>query len=86
MCIALGGFFGNFLLALCDHAQNGFFDSRERIPVFTSAIAVGCLTTTLLQPIHYSFLRVCAVVLIINGLVGLLGFYLHRSVNCKALN
>ena len=84
VCMTLGGFFGNFLLALCDHAQNGFFDSREWIPIFTSAIAVGCLITVLLQPIHPPFLRVCAVVLIINGLVGLLGFYLHRSVNLQS--
>ena len=26
--LALGGFFGNFILALCDHAQNGFFNFR----------------------------------------------------------
>ena len=82
--MTLGGFFGNFLLSLCDHAQNGFFDSREWIPVFTSAIAAGCLTTALLQPIHPPFLRVCAVVLIINGLVGLLGFYLHLTVDLQS--
>ena len=79
VCMALGGFFGNFLLALYDHAQNGFFDSREWIPVFTSAITVGCLTTALLQPIHRPFLKVCVVILIINGIVGLLGFYLHLT-------
>ena len=84
VCMTLGGFFGNFLLALCDHAQNGFFNPWEWIPIFTSAIVVGCLTTALLQPIHPPFLRVCAVVLIINGLVGLLGFYLHLAVDLQS--
>ena len=84
VCMALGGFFGNFLLALCDHAQNGFFDPLEWIPIFTSAIAVGCLITALLQPIYPTFLKVCVVILIINGLVGLLGFYLHLAVDLQS--
>ena len=50
--MALGGFFGNFVLSLCDHAQNGFFNRSEWIPIFTSAIAVGFLMMALLQPIH----------------------------------
>ena len=37
--MALGGFLGNFVLSLCDHAQNGFFRITEWIPVFGSAIA-----------------------------------------------
>ena len=84
VCMALGGFFGNFLLTLCDHAQNGFFDPLEWIPIFTSAIAVGFLMTVLLQPIHPSFLKVCVVILIINGLVGLLGFFLHLLVDLRS--
>jgi hypothetical protein len=31
--LGLGGFFGNFILALCDHAQNGFFVQIEWITV-----------------------------------------------------
>ena len=84
VCMALGGFFGNFVLSLCDHAQNGFFNPWEWIPVFTSAIAVGCLITVLLQPIHPPFLKVCVVILIINGLVGLLGFYLHLVADLQS--
>ena len=84
VCMALGGFVGNFLLSLCDHAQNGFFNPWEWIPIFTSAIAVGCLITVLIQPIHPPFLRVCAVALIINGLVGLLGFFLHLLVDLRS--
>ena len=82
--MVLGGFLGNFVLALCDHAQNGFFDPREWIPVFTSAIAVGCLVTVLLQPIHPPFLKVCVVVLMVNGFVGLVGFYLHLAVDLQS--
>ena len=85
VCMALGGFFGNFLLTLCDHAQNGFFDPLEWIPIFTSAIAVGFLMTALLQPIPPPFLKVCVVILIINGLVGLLGFFLHFLVDLRSV-
>ena len=84
VCMALGGFFGNFLLTLCDHAQNGFFEPLEWIPIFTSAIAFGFLMTALLQPIHPPFLKVCVVILIINGLAGLLGFFLHLLVDLRS--
>ena len=79
--MALGGFFGNFVLCLCDHAQNGFFNRSEWIPIFSSAIGVGFLITALLQPIHLPFLKVCVAILIANGLVGILGFYLHLSAS-----
>jgi hypothetical protein len=32
LLLALGGFAGNLVLSLCDHAQNGFFDRRGRGP------------------------------------------------------
>ena len=82
--MALGGFFGNFVLSLCDHAQNGFFNRSEWIPIFTSAIAIGFLMMALLQPINVPFLKVCVVILIINGLVGLLGFFLHLLVDLRS--
>ena len=37
--LALGGFFGNFVLSLTDHASNGFFAKTEWIPVISSALA-----------------------------------------------
>lgn len=82
--MVLGGFFGNFVLSLCDHAQNGFFNRSEWIPIFTSAIAIGFLMMALLQPINVPFLKVCVVILIINGLVGLLGFFLHLLVDLRS--
>ena len=78
--VALGGFVGNFVLSLCDHAQNGFFDRREWIPVFTSGTAVGFLMTALLGPSNRLFLKLCVAILVVNGLAGGLGFYLHLSV------
>ena len=39
------GWCGNFILSVFDHAQNGFFNPTEWLPVFTSAVAIGCLAT-----------------------------------------
>ena len=82
--MTLGGFFGNFVLSLCDHAQNGFFKPSEWIPIFTSAIAVGFLMTALLQSINFPFLKVCIAILIVNSFVGIFGFYLHLSVDLQS--
>ena len=43
--MALGGFIGNFIFSLTDHAGNGFFERLEWVPVGASAIAVGFLAT-----------------------------------------
>ncbi len=75
--LALGGFLGNFILCLADHAQNGFFDPREWIGVAASALAVGFLLTVLLADESPLFLRLCRAVLLIQIAVGLLGFYYH---------
>ena len=45
--LALGGFFGNFVLSLTDHASNGFFARTEWIPVISSAFATGFLIVLL---------------------------------------
>ena len=73
---ALGGFLGNYLLSLCDHAQNGFFRATEWVPVFASALAVGFLTVALIER-HGAFLRVCVAVLGLQLVVGVGGFYFH---------
>ncbi|MCH7666701.1 MAG: hypothetical protein IH936_12320 [Acidobacteria bacterium] len=77
--LALGGFFGNFILCLADHAQNGFFDSREWIGVIASALAVGFLLTVLLVDESPLFLRLCRAVLLVQIATGLLGFYYHAA-------
>src|SRR5262249_11500877 len=43
LLLTLGGFVGNFVFSLSDHAQNGFFNPLEWLPVATSALAVGFL-------------------------------------------
>jgi hypothetical protein len=73
----LGGFFGNFVLALCDHAQNGFFIRAEWIPVMSSALAVGFLGTALLSKCSCRFVEVCVAIMVGQVFVGVLGFYFH---------
>jgi hypothetical protein len=81
--MALGGFAGNFLFSLTDHAQNGFFHWTEWIPVVSSAFAVGFLVTPFLTPVGRRFLRLCGVILLVQAGVGLLGFYLHTAANLR---
>jgi hypothetical protein len=73
----LGGMVGNFVLSLSDHAVNGFFRWSEWIPVVASAFAVGFLLAVLFFETQHQFLRVCSLVLLLQILVGGLGFFLH---------
>ena len=75
--LCLGGFVGNFALTLCDHAQNGFFSMGEWIPVFASAVVVGFLTVALLGRPTRAFLGWCAVILLVQIAVGVLGLAYH---------
>jgi hypothetical protein len=79
--MALGGFLGNFIFSLTDHAQNGFYHWTEWIPVVSSALAVGFLTALFTTPASQMFLRLCMAILIVQAFVGLLGFALHTSAN-----
>ena len=72
-----GGFAGNFVLSLADHATNAFFYWTEWIPVVSSALAVGFLLALLVSNPHPSFRRLCNFVLLLQVLVGTLGFVLH---------
>jgi hypothetical protein len=81
LLMALGGFIGNFIFSLTDHAQNGFFYWTEWIPVVSSAFAVGFLVTPLLTPVGRRFLWLCGLILLVQAGVGLLGFYLHTAAN-----
>jgi len=74
--LALGGFVGNFALSLCDHAQNGFFYPSEWIPVVTSAFAVAFLTVSLWET-GAVFVRTAHGVLLVQLVIGVLGFVLH---------
>ena len=79
----LGGFLGNFVFSLTDHAQNGFFFSVEWVPVAASAIAVGFLTAPLLQRVSRLFIDICAALLVLEAMVGLWGFVLHSMGNLR---
>ena len=79
--MGLGGIVGNFIFSLTDHAQNGFYHWTEWIPVVSSALAVGFLVTIFLTPVTRRFLALCAIVLVIQVAVGLLGFFLHNLAN-----
>jgi hypothetical protein len=81
IAMAMGGFFGNFVLTLTDHASNGFFAQTEWIPVISSAFATGFLLVPLLMDVTRRYLDLCLIVMILQALVGLLGFWLHLEAN-----
>lgn len=81
LLLALGGFFGNFVLSLTDHAENGFFRPIEWLPVVSSAFAVSTLLVPFLVPVTRRFLGLIGIVLGIEALVGILGFALHAEAN-----
>src|SRR5215472_286257 len=79
----LGGFLGNFVFSLTDHAQNGFFFPVEWVPVAASAMAVGFLTVPLLLRVSRLFIDICAALVILEAMVGLWGFGLHTMGNLR---
>jgi 4-amino-4-deoxy-L-arabinose transferase-like glycosyltransferase len=81
--LAWGGFVGNFALSLADHAQNGFFDAREWVAVAAAALAVGFLLMALLRPHDRALLRATLWVLLLQVLVGILGFVLHLVADLR---
>ncbi len=81
LLMALGGFAGNYLFSLTDHAQNGFFHATEWIPVISSAFTVGFLAAPFCTTVSRPFLGLCGIVLLLQAAVGLLGFYYHSAAN-----
>ncbi|MCH7824490.1 MAG: hypothetical protein IH849_06770 [Acidobacteria bacterium] len=81
---ALGGFAGNFVLTLTDHAQNGFFQRAEWIPVVSSALGVGFLLLALFEQENL-FWGTCFAVMVLQAIVGVTGFALHLSANVNGL-
>lgn len=86
LLLALGGFVGNYLFSLTDHAQNGFFHATEWIPVVSSAFTVGFLVTPFCTSISRRFLILCGLVLVVQAAVGLLGFYYHVAASLGGLS
>jgi hypothetical protein len=81
LLMTLGGFIGNFVFSLADHAENGFFFPLEWVPVVASALAVGFLAVPLLMRVSRVFIDACAAVLVLEAGVGLWGFFLHTEAN-----
>lgn len=77
LMLSLGGFVGNFLLSVADHAQNGFFYATEWIPVVTSAFAIGALTMAILAPLDQKLYRYAKMVLWLQIITGLAGAVFH---------
>jgi hypothetical protein len=83
LLLALGGFVGNFVFSLTDHAQNGFFNPLEWVPVASSALAVGFMLVPFLVRVNHAYLRLCALVLLVQAVVGVLGFGLHAAADLR---
>lgn len=83
LLFTLGGFLGNFVFSLSDHAQNNFFNSLEWVPVVASAVAVGLLVVPLLLRVGRRFIDLCLVVLLAEAAVGIWGFALHALGNLR---
>ncbi len=83
LLFTLGGFIGNFIFSLEDHAENGFFFSLEWVPVIASAIAIGFLVVPLVTRVSRLFIDLCAAVLLLEAAIGLWGFILHASANLE---
>lgn len=75
--LTAGGFLGNFVLSLADHAQNGFHRWTEWIPVAAAAFATAFLSIPLLMWTESAYFRWCVAVIAINAVVGVLGFAFH---------
>jgi hypothetical protein len=79
--LAMGGFVGNFILSLADHAQNGFFNSNEWIGVVASAIVIGFLLAAVSFREDVLVLNWAIGLSYVQIAIGLLGFYFHFSAN-----
>lgn len=79
LLLALGGFVGNFVFSLTDHAQNAFYNPVEWLPVVTSAFAIGFLVVPFFVDVAAPYLKLCAAVLAVQAAVGLVGFGFHLA-------
>ncbi len=84
--LTLGGFLGNFILSLTDHAANGFFHRAEWIPVASSAFAVSFLLTLFFAKVTERYMAACAWVLLVQALVGVAGFAFHATADIHGIS
>jgi hypothetical protein len=84
--LAMGGFFGDFVLSLTDHAENGFFHWTEWIPVVSSSFAVAFLAVFFFVPATERYVRACAVMLAVQVLIGAVGFLFHTEADLHGVS
>ena len=75
--MALGGWIGNFVLALADHAQIGFYTGKEWIAVGAAAIGTGFTGLAMRACATRAYLRIVYGVMLLQMGVGTIGFYWH---------
>lgn len=85
LLLASAGFLGNFILSVCDHAQNGFFHWAEWIPVVAAAFAISFLMMAAFRPKDIPFARLCLWQMGLQLVIGLMGFYYHVAANLHAV-
>ena len=83
LLFTMGGYVGNFVFSLVDHAENGFFFPIEWVPVVASAFAVGFLLVPLFTRVSRFFIDISFLVLILQAGIGLWGFVLHTMGNLR---
>jgi len=79
--LALGGFGGNLVLSLADHAQNGFYNREEWVPVFAAAIGCAFLLMLVMRPRDRVLWRWTVSIMAAQLLIGAIGFGLHLRAN-----
>ncbi len=77
--LAWGGFTGNFVLSLVDHAQNGFFYATEWVPVAVAAVTVGWLIIPIFLRTPALYLKLALGILALAAITGVVGFLLHLN-------
>jgi hypothetical protein len=85
LLFALGGFLGNFVFSLTDHAANGFYHATEWIPVASAAVGLTFLLLPLVTAVRCAYVKICALVMLAQGGVGLLGFYYHFAADWQGV-
>jgi hypothetical protein len=83
LLLTLGGFVGNFIFSLADHAGYRFFNPLEWVPVVARAIAIGFLAVPLIMRVPRKYVDLCAAILLLEAGVGLWGFVLHARANLR---
>ncbi len=84
--LAMAGFVGALAVSLGDHAQNGFFERAEWIPVVAAAMAASFLLTAILRPDDPAFWKLCLGLMALQVIVGVLGFGLHARANLAGVS